>query len=65
MDNRFGTWNVRRSYRSGSLVIVLKCKLDLVRVQEVKGRAVVPNQQENTFFYRNGNENHELGTSFL
>jgi hypothetical protein len=37
---RFGTWNVRRLYRAGSLKTVArelgKCKLDLVGVQEVR-----------------------------
>jgi hypothetical protein len=40
MDMRFGTWNVRSMYRAGSLRAVAeeisKCKLDLVRVQEVR-----------------------------
>jgi exonuclease III len=37
---RFGTWNVRSLYRSGSLTAVARelarCKLDLVGVQEVR-----------------------------
>jgi mRNA deadenylase 3'-5' endonuclease subunit Ccr4 len=40
MDVRFGTWNVRSMYRAGSLRIVvqeiLKYKIDLVGVQEVR-----------------------------
>jgi exonuclease III len=40
MDMRFGTWNVRSTYRAGSLRAVLeeisKHKLDLVGVQEVR-----------------------------
>jgi hypothetical protein len=40
MDTRFGTWNVRSPYRSGSLKTVArdlgKHKLDLVGVQEVR-----------------------------
>ena len=37
---RFGTWNVRRLYRVGSLTAaaareLARCKLDLVGVQEV------------------------------
>jgi hypothetical protein len=40
MDMRFGTWNVRSLYRSGSLKTVsgelAKYKLDLVEVQEVR-----------------------------
>jgi exonuclease III len=46
MDMRFGTWNVRSLYRSGSLKTVsgelAKYKLDLVGVQEVR---VALNQQ--------------------
>jgi hypothetical protein len=40
MDMRFGTWNVRSTYRAGSLRAVAeqisKYKLDLVAVQEVR-----------------------------
>jgi exonuclease III len=40
MDMRFGTWNVRSPYRSGSFKTVArelgKYKLDLVGVQEVR-----------------------------
>jgi hypothetical protein len=40
MDLRFGTWNVRSLYRSGSLKTLArelgKYKLDLVGVQEVR-----------------------------
>jgi hypothetical protein len=40
MDMRFGTWNVRSLYRTGSLKTVAnemaKCNLDLVAVQEVR-----------------------------
>jgi exonuclease III len=40
MDMRFGTWNVRSLYRSGSFKTVArelgKYKLDLVGVQEVR-----------------------------
>jgi hypothetical protein len=40
MDVRFGTWNVRRLYRAGSLRRVTedisKYKLDLVEVYEVR-----------------------------
>jgi hypothetical protein len=65
MDMRFGLWNVRSLYRV-SLMTVLresKYKLDFVGVQEVRweddGNEPVG---EYTFFYRKGNENHELGT---
>jgi exonuclease III len=36
MHMRFGTWNVRSPYRTGSLKAVAKFNLDLVAVQEVR-----------------------------
>jgi exonuclease III len=70
MDMRFGTWNVRSLYRAGSLMTVAKevskYKLDLVGVQEFRwetGGTVPPGKY--TFFYGNGNENHELGVLFV
>jgi exonuclease III len=70
MDMRFGTWNVWRLYRSGSLKTVArelgKCKLDLVGVQEVRRDKDGTEQAEDyTFFYGAGNEYHQLGTGFL
>jgi hypothetical protein len=59
-----------KEFRAGSLMTVLrelsKYKLDLVGVQEVRweGGGTEP-AGEYTFFYRKGNENHELGTGFL
>jgi hypothetical protein len=45
MDMRFGTWNVRSLYRSGSLKTLTrklaKYKLDLVGVQKSEGRGEV------------------------
>jgi hypothetical protein len=64
MDMRLGTWNIQSLYRAGSVVTVSKelskCKLDLMRVQEVRweGGGTEP-------FYGKGNENHELGTGFF
>jgi hypothetical protein len=65
MDMRFSTWNVRSMYRAGSLRAVVeeisKYSLDLVGVQEVRwdGGGTEP-AGEYTFFYGNGNKNHEL-----
>jgi hypothetical protein len=70
MDMRFGTWDVRSLYRSGSLTIVArelgKYKLNLVGVQEVrweKGRT--ERAEDYTFFYGAGNVDHQLGTGFI
>jgi hypothetical protein len=70
MDMKFGLWNIRRLYRVGSLMIVLrepsKYKLNLVGVQEVRweGGGTKP-AGEYTFVYGMGNENHELGTGIF
>jgi hypothetical protein len=71
MDMRFGTWNVRSLYRTGSLVTVAKAiskhELDLVGVQEVRWDRGCTEQagEYTTFFYEKGNENHGLGTGFF
>jgi hypothetical protein len=70
MDMRFGLWNVRSLYRAGSLMTLSRelsrYKLDLAGVQEVRrvGGGTEP-AGEYKFFYRKGNENHELGTGFF
>jgi exonuclease III len=67
---RFGTSNVRSLYRIGSLKTVVremgKYKLDLVGVQEVRWeKDGIERAEEYTFFYGQGNGDHQLGTGFL
>jgi hypothetical protein len=70
MDIGFGTWNIRSLYRVGSLMTVSgelsRYRLDLVGMQEVRWEdsGTVP-AGEYTFFYRKGNNNHELGAGFF
>jgi exonuclease III len=70
MDMRFGTWNVRSLYRSGSLKTIsgelAKYKLDLVGVQEVRcDKGDTEPAGNYTFFYGNGNADHHLGTGIF
>jgi exonuclease III len=70
MDIRFGTWNVRSMYRTGSLRALVeeisKYKLDLLGVQEVRwDGGGTERAGKYTFFYVKGNEEHELGTGFF
>ena len=55
-DMRFGTWNVRSLYRTGSLTAVARelarCKLDLVGEQEVIwGKGGTVRSGDYNFFY--------------
>jgi exonuclease III len=70
MDMRFGTWNVRSLYRSGSLKTVArelgKYTLDLMGVQEVRwDKGGTERAEDYTFFYGAGNEDHQLGIGFF
>jgi hypothetical protein len=67
---RFGTWNVRNLYRSGSLTLsateLARYGLELVGAKEVswdKGDTV--RAGDYIFFYGKGKENRRLGTGFL
>jgi hypothetical protein len=65
---RFGTWNVKRLFKAGSLVTIkrtIKNRLDLVGVQARWDSDDTGPAGEHTFFYREGNKNHELCTVFL
>jgi exonuclease III len=62
-DMRFGTWNVRSLYRSGSITTVVRelawYKLDLVSVQEVRWeKRGIARKGDYTFFCGKRNQNH-------
>jgi hypothetical protein len=64
---KFGTWNVRSLYRTGSLMSAVKemskYKLHLVGLQEVRwDRGDTEPAGECTFSCGKENENHMLGT---
>jgi exonuclease III len=70
MDMRFGTWNVRSLRRTGSLKTVArelwKYKLGILGVQEVRWeKSGTECVQDYTFFYGEGNGDHQLGTVFF
>jgi hypothetical protein len=70
MDRRFGMWNVRSIYRTGSLKTVVRefrtCKLDLVGVQEVRWeKGGTERAEDHTFLYEEGNGDHQLETVFF
>jgi hypothetical protein len=70
MDMRYGTWNIKSLCRARSLKMVArklgKCKLGLVGVQKFRWKKGNTEQEEDyTLLYREGNEDHQLGTVFL
>jgi len=67
---RFGTWNVRSLYRSGSLTTVARelarCKLDLLGLQEVRwDKGGTERAGDYNFLCGKGNESYHLGTGFF
>jgi hypothetical protein len=69
MYMRFVTWKVRSLSRAGSLKMKVrefgKCKLDLEGVHEVRWEGSTERAEDYTFFYGQGNGDHQLGSVFL
>jgi exonuclease III len=70
MGMRFGTWNARSLYRTGSLKTAArelgKYMPDLMGVQEVKSEKSGTEQAKDyTFLYGEQNENQQLSTGFF
>jgi hypothetical protein len=70
MYMRFGTWDIRCLYRTGSLKTAAgelrKCKLDLVGVEEVRWeKGGTERAGSYTRFFVERNEDHHLETVFV
>jgi exonuclease III len=66
----FSTWKVRSLYGTGFLMAaarkLARHKLDLVGVQEVRwDKECTVRARNYNFVFRNGDENHQLGTGFF
>jgi hypothetical protein len=69
MSMVFGTWKVRRLYRAGPMITfareITKYRLVLLGLQVRWNRGGNEPVDDYTFFYGNGNENHELWLVFF
>jgi hypothetical protein len=66
---RFGTWNFWSLYRPGFLTAasreLVRYKLDLVSIQEVRWDKGGKERAGTYIFYGKGNKNRQLGTGFF